>query len=70
LGCYARSLEAPEASRRSYVELLASTWRADAATLAGLFGIDLHAPAFWQSSFAVLRQEIDRFQALVKDRNV
>ena len=55
--------------RRRYDELLASTGLADAATLAGRFGIDLHASAFWQSSFAVLRQEIDRFQALVEPNN-
>ena len=50
----------PRSIQAKHNELLASTGRADAATLAGRFRIDLHAPAFWQSSFAVLRQEIDR----------
>ncbi len=69
LGCYARYQDDPETFRRSYDDLLASTGRADAATLAERFDIDLHAPAFWQSSFAVMRQEIDRFQTLVEDHS-
>jgi pepF/M3 family oligoendopeptidase len=69
LGCYARYQDDPETFRRSYDDLLASTGRADAATLAERFGTDLHAPAFWQSSLAVMRQEIDRFQALVEGWN-
>jgi oligoendopeptidase F len=69
LGCYARYQEDPEAFRQSYDELLASTGLADAATLAGRFGIDLHAAAFWQGSFDVIRREIDRFEALVQGNN-
>ncbi len=69
LGCYARYEENPEAFRKNYDDLLASTGLADAATLAGRFGIDLRAPTFWQGSFDVIRREIDRFEALVQDRN-
>ncbi len=66
LGCYARYQHDPEAFKQNYDELLSSTGLADAATLAGRFGIDLHALAFWRGSFAIIRRDIDRFDALVE----
>jgi pepF/M3 family oligoendopeptidase len=68
LGCYARYQQDPEEFKRSYDALLSSTGLADAATLAGRFGIDLRAPAFWRGSFDVVRRDIDRFEALVDGR--
>lgn len=65
LGVYARSKEEPEAFRARYDDLLASTGRADAATLAARFGIDLREPGFWEASLALVRADIDRFEGLV-----
>jgi pepF/M3 family oligoendopeptidase len=65
LGLYARYQADPDAFKGSYDKLLASTGLADAATLAGRFGIDLHAPDFWRASLEVIRQDIDRFEQLV-----
>jgi hypothetical protein len=47
LGLYARYRQDPRSFRTRYDELLSSTGRADAATLAAQFGIDLRAPAFY-----------------------
>lgn len=66
LGCYARYQRDPDEFRQGYDALLASTGLADAATLAGRFGIDLHAPDFWRSSLDVIRHDIDRFETLVE----
>jgi oligoendopeptidase F len=41
---------------------------ADAATLAARFGIDTRTPAFWRDSLAIVRADIDRFEALVAER--
>ena len=51
-----------------YDDLLAHTGRADAATLAARFGIDLRQPAFWRASLELIRADIDRFEALVDAR--
>ena len=65
LGLYARFRDAPDSFRARYDVLLAHTGRADAATLATGWGIDLRAPDFWRSSLAVIRADIDRFEAKV-----
>jgi oligoendopeptidase F len=65
LGLYARYQEDPEAFRASYDDLLASTGESDAATLAASFGIDIRTSDFWRASLAIVRQDIDRFEALV-----
>lgn len=44
-----------------YDDLLASTGLADARTLAQRFGIDLHAPNFWEGSLNVIRAQIDEY---------
>ncbi len=66
LGLYARYQQDPDAFRGQYDDLLASTGLADAATLAGRFGIDLHAPDFWRGSLDVIRADIARFGELVE----
>ena len=65
LGLYARYQAEPEAFKAGYDDLLSSTGLADAATLAGRFGIEIRTPDFWRSSFAIIRDDIDRFEALV-----
>ena len=65
LGLYARYREDPTGFQAGYDDLLAHTGRADAATLAARYGIDLRTPAFWRDSFAIVRADIDRFVALV-----
>ncbi|HEX6799229.1 MAG TPA: M3 family oligoendopeptidase [Ktedonobacterales bacterium] len=65
LGLYARYQQDPEAFQHGYDELLASTGMADAATLATRFGIDTRTPDFWRSSLAIVREDVDRFEALV-----
>ncbi|WP_189005836.1 M3 family oligoendopeptidase [Deinococcus malanensis] len=44
-----------------YDDLLASTGLADARMLAQRFGIDLHAPEFWEGSLNVIRAQIDEY---------
>lgn len=65
LGLYARYEADPTGFRAGYDLLLSSTGLADAATLAADFGIDTRTPTFWQASLAVIRADIDRFEALV-----
>jgi oligoendopeptidase F len=63
LGLYARYEREPDEFRAGYDDLLSSTGRADAATLAARFGIDIRSPEFWRSSLDVIRAEIDRYCA-------
>ncbi|HEY7348143.1 MAG TPA: M3 family oligoendopeptidase [Ktedonobacterales bacterium] len=65
LGLYAHYQADSEAFKRSYDDLLSSTGLADAGTLAARFGIDLRAADFWRSSLDIIRQDINRFGALV-----
>jgi oligoendopeptidase F len=39
----------------------------EAAELAARFGIDIRTSAFWQSSLDVIRADVDRFEALIRD---
>lgn len=66
LGLYARYQSDPEQFKAGYDDLLSTTGMADAATLAGRFGIDLRATDFWSSSLDVVRADIDRFDALAE----
>ncbi|HEV2582550.1 MAG TPA: M3 family oligoendopeptidase [Ktedonobacteraceae bacterium] len=65
LGLYAQYQQEPAAFRQSYDALLSSTGLADAATLAGQFGIDIRSVAFWRASLDIVRQDIDTFEGLV-----
>jgi len=64
LGLYAQYQQDPEVFQAGYDDLLSSTGLADAATLAQRFGIDIRTPDFWQSSLALVRADIDRFEEL------
>jgi pepF/M3 family oligoendopeptidase len=66
LGLYARYQQDPETFKRGYDDLLSSTGMADAATLAGRFGIDLRTEGFWRASLEIIRQDIDQFETLIK----
>lgn len=65
LGLYARYQLDPDGFRAGYDDLLASTGREDAATLAARFDIDVRAPDFWRASLDVIREDVDRFEKLV-----
>ncbi|EYB67190.1 Oligoendopeptidase F [Deinococcus phoenicis] len=70
LGLYAQyrqaKAEGKEADFQSrYDDLLSSTGLADARTLAARFGIDLHAPDFWEGSLNVIRGQIAAYEAAV-----
>ncbi len=66
LGLYARYQQDPESFKTSYDSLLSSTGLADAATLASQFGIDIRSVDFWRSSLDIVRDDINRFEELVK----
>jgi oligoendopeptidase F len=40
---------------------------ADAATLAGRFGIDIRTPEFWHGSLKLIFEDINRFEALIAE---
>ncbi|MFC4425666.1 M3 family oligoendopeptidase [Deinococcus navajonensis] len=70
LGLYAQYEQAREAGnvgdfQRRYDDLLSATGLADARTLAARFGIDLHAPAFWEGSLDMIRRQIDEYVSTV-----
>jgi oligoendopeptidase F len=65
LGLYARFQEDPEGFKEGYDQLLSSTGLADAASLAQSFDIDIRGTDFWNSSFDLIRADIDRFESLV-----
>ncbi|QFP77272.1 M3 family oligoendopeptidase [Deinococcus sp. AJ005] len=74
LGLYAQYVAAREAGTEAefqtrYDELLASTGREGPLALAARFGIDLHAPDFWEGSLDVIRQQIEAYVEAV-DRGV
>ncbi|QBY10353.1 oligoendopeptidase F [Deinococcus metallilatus] len=63
LGLYAQYQQAKAEGREAdfqarYDDLLSATGLADARTLAARFGIDLHAPDFWEGSLDVIRGQI------------
>jgi len=62
LGLYSIYRKDPESFKVNYDELLSSTGLADAATLAERFGFDVSSPAFWRSSFDVIREQIKAFE--------
>jgi oligoendopeptidase F len=66
LGLYARYQQDPETFKRGYDDLLSSTGMADAATLAGRFGIDLRTEDFWRASLEIIRQDIGLFETLIQ----
>ena len=67
LGVYAQYRQAKQDGKEAefqarYDELLSRTGLADARTLAQGFGIDLHAPDFWEGSLNVIRAQINEYE--------
>jgi pepF/M3 family oligoendopeptidase len=65
LGLYDYYQRDPEGFKAGYDDLLAATGMGDAAELGARFGIDVRSIDFWRSSFAVIKHEVDLFEALV-----
>ena len=65
LGLYANYQAEPNSFRENYDMLLSLTGMGEAAELANRFGINLHDTAFWEGSLNVLRDDIERFEALI-----
>ena len=65
LGLYAQYKQDPEPFKSGYDDLLSSTGMSEAAELAARFGFDVRESSFWEASLDVLRNDIDRFVALV-----
>ncbi len=65
LGLYRRFQDDPDAFRAGYDDLLSSTGMASASELASRFGIDLSQSAFWESSLAVLEEDVRAFEEAV-----
>ncbi len=65
LGLYAQYRQDPGPFEAGYDDLLSSTGMSGAAELAGRFGIDIRSEGFWEASLDVVRQDIQRFEALV-----
>ena len=68
MGLYARYEDDPEGFKARYDDLLSSTGLDEAADLAGSFGIDIRTPDFWGASLALVKADIDRFEALVDNQ--
>lgn len=66
LGLYALYQDDADRFRARYDDLLSSTGMADAPTLAEQFGFDIGKTDFWRNSLEVIRQDVDRFTALVE----
>ncbi len=61
LGLYALYEDDPDGFRARYDDLLSQTGMATAVDLARAFGFDIRTPAFWRSSFDVIRRDIEQF---------
>lgn len=66
LGLYARYREDAGGFRAGYDDLLASTGLHPAADLAARFRIDVRSAGFWRASLDVVRERINRFEALAE----
>ncbi len=66
LGLYVLYLDDPDGFHARYDDLLSATGMADAPTLAEQFGFDIRKPDFWRNSLEVIRQDVERFAALVQ----
>lgn len=65
LGLYTRYRAEAEGFRAGFEDLLSATGMASPADLAARFDIDLHEPEFWRASLDIIRDQVDRFEALV-----
>ncbi len=65
LGLYAHYQNEVEGFVEEYNNLLSSTGMADAASLAARFDIEIRSESFWESSLAVIAEDVERYDALV-----
>ena len=64
LGLFAIYRDQPQGFVARYEDLLSRTGMATPAELAQGFGIDLRSPAFWRAGLDMVRERIERFEAL------
>ena len=64
LGLFAVYRRRPDRFVTEYEDLLSRTGMATPTELAQGFGIDLRSPAFWRAGLDMVRERIDRFEAL------
>ena len=64
-GLYALYLDNPRSFTSRYDELLSSTGKYDAATLAKTMGIDITQRSFWEGSLSVVAEEVRQFEAVI-----
>jgi len=68
LGLFSIYRDRPQGFVARYEDLLSRTGMATAAELAEGFGFDLRSPDFWRSGLDMVRERIDRFEALCEER--
>src|SRR3990170_1034275 len=69
LGLFAQYRDDPDKFRSRYDDLLSSTGLALAPDLAAQFGFDLRSKGFWKASLDVVREDIHRFEELIRQRS-
>jgi oligoendopeptidase F len=69
LGLYAIFESNPEEFRDRYDALLSRTGMASSVELAREFGIEIREKAFWTSSLAIVRRDVDRFEELLAQQS-
>jgi len=68
LGLYQIYLQGQAGFHEKYDQLLADSASGHAADLAKRFGIDLYQPAFWAGGYEIIRQRVERFEELVRQK--
>lgn len=68
LGLYQIYLQGPAGFHEKYNQLLADSGSGYAADLAKRFGIDLYQPVFWAGGYEIIRQRVERFEKLVRQK--
>ena len=68
LGLFANYRTDPERFQAGYDDALSRVGMENAEPLAARFGFDIAEPAFWEASLDVVRQRVERYEALVARR--
>lgn len=67
LGVFARRASLGDGFHQAYVSLLRDTGRMEVEELAQKhLGVDISRPDFWRESLGIVRQKVERFEALLK----
>ncbi|HVN55310.1 MAG TPA: M3 family oligoendopeptidase [Anaerolineaceae bacterium] len=67
LGLYARYVKEKDTFQAGFDNLLASTGRVEAASLARRMGIDIRAPGFWRAGLKTIAHTVDQFEELAEE---